>query len=337
MNRNSINQNLALPDFSNSGTILRVLVIVNLLGLLAAYLRSEGWREMLSQWSNIAAVSQPLLVSSLVVFYLIEKRLRDYSYPFAVFALFAIEGLLGVIAHWLSEPIFEISLDRYWVLSLVTLGFLLWYFNLRNRALSPALAEARLQALQARIRPHFLFNSINAVLSLIRTEPSMAEKALEDLADLFRVLMADNRKLTTISREIELCREYLELEKLRLGDRLQTEWHIDKMPHDAMIPPLILQPLVENAIYHGIEPSLETGVISIHIYLRRSEIHVVIRNPYTPGKQAHREGNKMALANIRERLSLHYDVEAGMNSELMGNVFQIHITLPYIKEPERNA
>ena len=135
---------------------------------------------------------------------------------------------------------------------------ILYYFHLRNRALSPALTEARLQALQARIRPHFLFNSINAVLSLIRPEPKRAEAALEDMADLFRVLMADNRDLSTLEREVELTRQYLNLEQLRLGERLQVEWHIDNMPGEALIPPLVLQPLVENAVYHGIEPSLGT-------------------------------------------------------------------------------
>jgi len=120
------------------------------------------------------------------------------------------------------------------------------YFDLRARALSPAIAEARIQALQARIRPHFLYNSINAVLSLIRSEPRRAERALEDLADLFRVLMADNRTLAPIANEVELARKYLELELLRLGDRLKVTWRTDTMPGDALVPPLVLQPLVEN-------------------------------------------------------------------------------------------
>ena len=128
------------------------------------------------------------------------------------------------------------------------------YFDLRARALSPAVAEARIQALQARIRPHFLYNSINAVLSLIRSEPRRAERALEDLADLFRVLMADNRTLAPIANEVELARQYLALEELRLGERLRVTWRTDTHAADALVPPLILQPLVENAVYHGIEP-----------------------------------------------------------------------------------
>jgi two-component system sensor histidine kinase AlgZ len=139
-------------------------------------------------------------------------------------------------------------------------------------------------------------------LSLIRQNPERAERALEDMADLFRVLMADNRQLTPLSREVELCREYLNLEKLRLGERLQVEWHIDNMPQDALVPALVLQPLLENAVYHGIEPRLNPGMVSINVYLSREQVHIVLRNPYEH-EGNHHAGNKMALANIRERLA----------------------------------
>ncbi len=143
--------------------------------------------------------------------------------------------------------------------ALLATGALLLYFQLRSRALSPAITEARLQALQARIRPHFLFNSINAVLSLVRSEPARAEEALQDMAELFRVLMRDNRELAPLADEVELCRQYLELEQLRLGERLQVDWNVKSMPGDALVPPLVLQPLLENAVYHGIEPSSAAG------------------------------------------------------------------------------
>src|SRR6185503_20942227 len=153
---------------------------------------------------------------------------------------------------------------------------LIAYFRLRARALSPAITEARLQALQARIRPHFLFNSITAVLSLMRSEPRRAEVALEDLADLFRVLMRDNRELAPLADEVELCRQYPELEQLRLGERLGVDWNVKSMPGDALVPPLLLQPLLENAVYHGIEPSSERGVVSINIFYRGGEVHAIL-------------------------------------------------------------
>ena len=125
-----------------------------------------------------------------------------------------------------------------------------------------------------------MFNSINAVLSLVRQEPRRAERALEDMADLFRVLMADNKELTRLEHEVELCRQYLDLEQLRLGERLHVAWHLEKMPGDALVPPLLLQPLLENAVYHGIEPSSEPGEININIYRNRDQVVMVLRNPY---------------------------------------------------------
>ncbi len=247
--------------------------------------------------------------------------------------MLVLELILATVMYWFGGMVAD-NMDigvvfRYWVLCLAVTGVLLAYFNLRSRALSPAFMEARLQALQSRIRPHFLFNCINAVLSLIRTDPKRAEHALEDMADLFRVLMADNRQLSPLKREIELCRQYLQLEKLRLGERLKVEWHIDNLPSDALIPPLVLQTLLENAVYHGIEPIVDTGIININIYKSRDEVHMVLRNPYQPeGK--HHSGNKMALNNIRERLALHFDAESRLESKVSDGVYQVHITIPFV-------
>ena len=332
MNPNSIKQNPTLPNFRNAGVMLRTLFIVNLLCFLAAVLKSGTWSGLMQQWMDISLQSQPFLLASVVALALIDDRLRGLPYRTAVSALVALEALLGLGLYGMLYDILSYTNPlRYGLFSLATVVFLLWYFNLRSRALSPALTEARLQALQARIRPHFLFNSINAVLSLIRADPARAELALEDLADMFRVLMADNRKLTTLEKELELCREYLDLEKLRLGERLQVDWHLAKMPVDAMVPPLVLQPLIENAVYHGIEPSSSTGVIRIHVYRRRNEVHAVLRNPYS-GEKSHPHGNRMALENIRERLSLHFDAAADLKAEQIGNLCEVHITMPYVQE-----
>jgi two-component system sensor histidine kinase AlgZ len=238
-------------------------------------------------------------------------------------------GLLAnaLLAPPLREP--PETLLRHLLLSLAVAGALLGYFRLRAKALSPAIVEARLQALQARIRPHFLFNSINAVLSLVRSDPKRAETALEDMADLFRVLMRDNRDLAPLADEIELCRQYLALEKLRLGERLQVEWHLNSMPADALVPPLVLQPLLENAIYHGIEPSSAPGVVSINIFYKGGEVHAILRNPYRANGGEHHAGNKMALANVRERLALHFDAEGALESKVMRDAYEVHIRIPY--------
>jgi two-component system sensor histidine kinase AlgZ len=290
-------------------------------------------REWPRQFTANAALVEPLLMVSLLALAALRGLLRRLPYALGVASVLLIEitltSVLHYASHWLliGEPA---SLARWLLIVVLVVAMLLAYFDLRGRALSPALAEARLQALQARIRPHFLFNSINAVLSLVRQEPRRAETALEDMAELFRALMADNRELTPLVNEIELCRQYLNLEQLRLGDRLQIEWHIDKMPRDALVPPLTLQPLLENAVYHGIEPSEAPGVVSINIYAARDRLHVVLRNPYC-ASGTHHVGNKMAVGNIRERLQLHFDVAAEMSTRVGDNMYEVRMSMPYVK------
>lgn len=332
----SINQNAypdSLPDFRNLGVMLRILVIVNAMGFAAALFKTSTWQGFVQEFMEVAAVIQPLLLLSLLLLYVLYRQLAHLPYAIGIAAVLLLELILTTAVYWLSEMtagnMSMQAISRYWILALAATAVLLGYFNLRSRALSPALAEARLQALQARIRPHFLYNSINAVLSLIRADPKRAEQALEDMAELFRVLMADNRQLSPLQQEVDLCRQYLQLEQLRLGERLKIEWHIDNMPPDALVPPLVLQPLLENAVYHGVEPMATSGIISINIYKHRDEVHMVLRNPYQPDGDRH-AGNKMALGNIRERLALHFDAEGRLESKVSDNIYQVHITIPFV-------
>lgn len=322
-----------LPDFRNFGILLRIVLIVNGIALLAALLQVPAIRAWPAQFTENAALVEPLLMLSLLVLAAAGDVLRRLPYAAAIIAIVVIELALTAALHFATRGVFFVeahSLPRWLCIVALATGMLLGYFDLRGRALSPALAEARLQALQARIRPHFLFNSINAVLSLVRQEPRRAEAALEDLAELFRALMADNRKLTPISQEIELCRQYLELEQLRLGERLQVEWHTENMPPDALVPPLALQPLLENAVYHGIEPAEVPGVVSITIHAAHDRLHVLLRNPYRATGD-HHAGNKMALANIRERLQLHFDVAAELTTQIGENTYEVRMVMPYLK------
>ena len=336
----SINQNAyagALPNFRNLGIMLRVLVIVNVAAAAAAIVKSPNLLAAWWQFIESSALVEPLLILSLLVLAALSNVLRRIPYWAAVMVVLAVELVLATALYLAWRVLLgdgPSALERYWALVALTTFALLAYFHLRERALSPALSEARLQALQARIRPHFLFNSINAVLSLIRQEPKRAEVALEDMADLFRVLMADNRELTPLVREIELCRQYLGIEQLRLGERLRVDWQIDAFPRDALVPPLVLQPLLENAVYHGIEPRSEPGTISIHVYALRDELHAVLRNPYREASD-HHAGNRMALANIRERLALHFDAEARLSVKASDDAYEVRIVMPYVKERDR--
>jgi len=336
----SINQNAysgALPNFRNLGIMLRVLVIVNVVAFAAAILKSSDARAVWREFIEICALVEPLLILSLLALAALSNALRRLPYWLGVIAVLALELALTAALYYEGRPLLgdaSASLERFWALVALTTVMLLGYFDLRGRALSPALSEARLQALQARIRPHFLFNSINAVLSLIRQSPRRAELALEDMAELFRVLMADNRELTPLTRELDLCRQYLGIEQLRLGERLKVEWRIDAMPRDALVPPLVLQPLLENAVYHGIEPRVEPGVITIHIYAAGAELHALLRNPYRADGDRH-AGNRMALANIRERLALHFDAEASLTTRAGADAYEVHIVMPYVKNRDQ--
>ncbi len=324
-----------LPNIRNVGIVLRILIITNAALVLIAYTLSSGLADFYQQMATISALAQPMILSSLLLYYSCYPLIIKLNYKAGIatviiLILFCVASVYGLLAKlWFFNDFPEFSRVLFCAFSIS--GLILYYFNLYYRAHSPAVTEARLQALQARIRPHFLFNSINAVLSLIRSQPKQAETALEDMADLFRVLMADNRELVPLAQEIALCRQYLALEKLRLNERLNIQWKIDNMPPDAMIPPLILQPLLENAVYHGIEPLANGGTITIQIYTQLNEIHLVLTNP-VDAKNNHQHGNKMALNNIKERLTLHFDLEASLKSKLENDEYEVHIVLPHRKQ-----
>ncbi len=332
----SINQTgagIRLPNFCNLGVMLRSLVIVNLLLLAAAVLRAPEAGAVWLEFIVLAAFGEPVLIVSMVGLCGARRWLHAMGYvrSLAVLALFevAVSWVIwraggDFLADRRAMPFPQVAF-----LALFVTGFTIAYFDLRSRALVPAIAEARIQALQARIRPHFLYNSINAVLSLMRAEPRRAERALEDMADLFRVLMAENKTLAPIGGEVQLARQYLAIESLRLGERLRVTWNTDQMPADALVPPLMLQPLVENAVYHGIETSRDGGAIAIDVRRIGNELVMVLTNPF-PGEGYHSAGNKMAIANIRERLQLHFDAEASMKSEVNDGTYKVTIRLPYL-------
>lgn len=324
-------KNSRLPNFHNLGIHLRILLIVNLLAAITAVLFSKQLTEFLPLLAELSAVVQPILLLSMLVLYALYPLISKLPYWLGIAVILLLEISLTFVVFVFFNKLFSFATipDPYraCLLTAIITSIVFYYFHLQQRAYSPAIAEARLQALQARIRPHFLFNSINAVLSLIRSQPKRAETALEDMADLFRVLMADNRDLVPLAQEIALSRQYLALEKLRLDERLKVTWQIDDMPPDALIPPLILQPLLENAVYHGIEPMADGGEIIVTIYTRHKELHIYISNPYIAQNQ-HLTGNKMALKNIKERLSLHFDLEAALRAQAKEDRYEVHIRLP---------
>jgi two-component system sensor histidine kinase AlgZ len=328
----SIRQNLAtaaLPDFRNLGVVARALVAVNLIALAAAFVREPDSARVLDGFVLSTALLEPPLLAGLALLYAAAPLLRRLPYLAACVTILLLALALVAATHAALGKFAELSLARTLLYAALCTMLVLAYLTLHMRAYSPALAEARLQALQARIRPHFLFNSLNAVLALIRRDPQRAERALEDLADLFRALMSDGRSLVRLADEIALLERYAAIEQLRLGERLRMSWDLDSAPVDALLPPLLLQPLLENAVYHGVEPGTGVGDVLVRIERRGDRVHVRIENPFHEPGAGGRAGNHMALDNVRERLMLFYDAEARLASRIEDGRYRVEIELPY--------
>jgi two-component system sensor histidine kinase AlgZ len=194
----------------------------------------------------------------------------------------------------------------------IAVGLALRYFYVAHQWQSNVEAEAqsRVRALQARIRPHFLFNSMNTIASLTRSNPRVAEQAIADLSDLFRASLREHRERIPLAHEIEIARAYERVERLRLGERLNVDWQIEDLPLEAMVPALILQPLLENAVYHGIEPLDKGGTIRVAGRRDGKAAVITIDNPVAPKVVARRPGHRIGLDNVRQRLELMFHGDA---------------------------
>ena len=319
-----------LPDWRNFGVMLRVLLGVNAMALAAALIQAPEPAGWVARYVEMAALVEPLLLLALGLLAALRDVLRKLPLRLGQLAVVMLVAGLAFAQNsfWQSLGFGDGANPlRPMLLAMAASIVLLGYFELRARAFSPAQTEARLAALNARIRPHFLFNSLNAVLSLIRARPQQAEAALESLSDLFRAAMRDPGELVSLADEIALGKQYFELEKLRLGERLAVDWQIGAVFMGQPIPPLMLQPLLENAVYHGIEPAPEGGVVRIAIEQRGEELRIAIANPTVAAGQ-HASGNQIAVANIRERLALYYDLEARLEIDAGKQTYEVRIILP---------
>jgi two-component system, LytTR family, sensor histidine kinase AlgZ len=247
----------------------------------------------------------------------------------------ALMALGAVLAPLACAPLFWLQLLEPRPLRLVALpltgaamalAMALW-LQWREGQRTPADARARLAELQSRIRPHFLFNTLNTAVSLVRTDPARAEGVLEDLAELFRVALADSGNgSVTLASELELARRYLAIESLRFGDRLRLEWQLDPQADAARLPPLVLQPLLENAVRHGVEPAEAGGLVRVRTRVRLGRVEITIDN--TIGSAASRPGHGLALANVRERLRLLHDLDAQFDVHQGDGRHRVRIVVP---------
>ena len=318
-----------VPDLRNLGVLVRVIVLVHGLAFATVLVREPVPRGWLDASLAFAGRLEFPLLCVILLLYVANRWLGQLRAGAWLGVVLVLAALVTAVTHELAT-VEGALLWREVLWAVVAAGFCVAYLDYRSQRFSPALAEARLHALNARIRPHFFFNALNGVLGVMRSEPRRAERALEELADLFRVLMGENRELVTLGAEIETCRRYLDIEHLRLGDRLGVRWSLDGCPLDALVPPLMLQPLLENAVYHGIEPAGSAAMIAIKARRRGSQIVVTVDNPlHTTRQFERRRGNRMALDNIRERLMLFFDLEARLEKEVRNNRYRVRIVLPY--------
>jgi two-component system, LytTR family, sensor histidine kinase AlgZ len=343
-----------LPDFCTSRAALAIVLIVELTALVLALSRFD---VAIGFWLELARTSFLLLwigLTGTAALCWSGRYLRNLSAPKVSFVVFAlIAGLIALISAlaWRAGRtttaealgvvhLFPADLAGFTVrnltIGLVVTALALRYFYMahewqRNVEMQ---ARARVHALQARIRPHFLFNSMNTIASLTRTNPAMAESAVQDLADLFRANLSEKRNTITLAEELEVAQIYQRIEKLRLGERLTVVWNISQLPMHALVPGLLLQPLLENAIYHGVEPQPDGGVVTVNGELSGGLVTVVVRNP-VGDRQNDREGNKLALANIRERLSLMYGERALVKAGRFDAEYIVTLRFPHVESREK--
>jgi len=333
-------QNLAkqeaslLPDLCGIYTVLTVLIISQLLAFILV-LANISSTETSDFWSRLGLVSlfvHWVALTSTLVLCTFRKRLgamrRQKAALISYLIIMLVTFSMSLIATGVEAKLYSSAYSNPlwgWLFALrntaisaivaaIALRFI--YLHRQQQIVQHAQASARIAALQARIRPHFLFNSMNTIAALIATRPDDAEKAIEDLAELFRASLgnknqSDAVELVSLEVEFHYVKLYLQIEQHRLGDRLAVEWDLKHVPSTACLPPLTLQPLFENAIYHGIEPLPEGGTIKVSCELQDHLVNLVIENPLPSRKvarsvsedEAHREksGNQIALDNIKER------------------------------------
>jgi two-component system, LytTR family, sensor histidine kinase AlgZ len=241
-------------------------------------------------------------------------------------ALGSLAGLYGcallVWVGFIANPPWVASAVSGALIAAGLVAALIWRAEQRK----PASAAARLTELQSRIRPHFLFNTLNSAIALVREEPAKAEMLLEDLSELFRSALVDQGDAVTLDQEIELAKRYLAIEEVRFGDRLRVQWSIDPATLGAKLPPLLLQPLVENAVKHGVEPSASGAEVKISTQKRGSSIVIKITNT-APGGQG-KAGHGVALENVQDRLRLLHDVQASFRCTWVNSIYQVRMEIP---------
>jgi two-component system sensor histidine kinase AlgZ len=337
-----------IPDLCANRMVFAVVLTAELIAVTLSLARPSA--SFLMELARISMFLQWLGLTSAALLCYARPLLARMSTPRASLGAFALlmlnTAFVSEAALFVGGAFGAIDLpailfpSEYWPFLLrnegicvIVAAMLLRYFYITHEWQRHVRAEARarIEALQARIRPHFLFNSLNTIAALTRSDPPRAEEATEDLADLFRATLRDSHSPLRLKEEFELTRVYQRIEEARLGDRLEVRWDVADLPMRAFVPGLTIQPLLENAIYHGIEPLDRGGTVTIAGRIVTGNIEIVVTNPVAPARGGghERRGNRLALDNIRQRLALAYDQAATLEIDEAPGEYRVTIRFPY--------
>lgn len=328
-----------IPDLCNATALSLLVLVAELLAVVLVFAGEVSWGRfallsLFVQW--ITLTSAGILCSTRRLL----ARLGVVPGALVAFGIVLTVTLCVGVASDLVLAGGSFTVDLDWstiraqlVIAGIIAGLALRYFYVQQqlRQREQAELQSRIQALQSRIRPHFLFNSMNIIASLIATDPEAAEDVVLDLSELFRASLNDAGNQVWLDDELDLCRRYARIEQLRLGDRLQLEWAVapEVLPRRIRIPLLTLQPLLENAIYHGIQPRPDGGLIHVIVGVAGDSLNVRIRNPLPEDEsQSTSEGNRMAIQNIRGRLQALYGSRAGLRNVVSDEHYEVILEIP---------
>jgi two-component system sensor histidine kinase AlgZ len=332
-----------LPDFCQAGVFFIAVLGGELLALILAFAAVERASDFWTALALISLLVQWVVMGSSLAFCLLGRWLNRLearkALGLAYVLIILVAGIMGFGSAQLAIPLglyssIAVTQPSWFYIKLlaiagITAAILLRYLYVQQqwRAQVEAESLARIEALQARIRPHFLFNSLNTISSLVRGRPKDAESAIGSLSGLFRASLKAE-PFCPLSEELALTRDYLALEALRLGERLHVVWDQDEaIDMSVRIPSLSVQPLVENAIYHGVEPRIEGGEVKIVLSQEEDSLRLKIVNPL-PQQTSASSGNQMALDNIRQRLELAYGSRASLEMGEQGENFEVEMIVP---------
>jgi len=331
-----------LPDLCQAQSVFFIVLVAELL-VMVLVLSDTGLASF--SWTQLGLTSlfvQWVALASAAVLCNIRPFLKLLNVAAAVTLAYSLVLLITLVFSLAAEWIFldyefkwlgvdwTVVMNKVLISAIITgLAFRYLYLQHQLRAQEQAELTSRIQALQSRIRPHFLFNSMNIIASLIAVEPDTAEKVVEDLSLLFRASLSETAsEPVSLKEEIALCERYVRIEGLRLGDRLQVVWDINVDTEMIEIPMLTLQPLLENAIYHGIQPIPAGGTVRVELSQADSKFNIKVTNPVAHENQEHQAGNKMALDNIVRRLRAIYGNSSEVKTQLKGLVFETQVSYP---------